>query len=337
MTHNACNQSRAKRRVIQLTCLICVATLIGFWMYARNDTIASKNGISWNFLINRSARRFISEPDTDVHSLSLSQQFTINPESCGSLSVYPFLLIIAATRVNGSEIRKAIRETWGSTVTASCEVRLLFMVGRASEPKVQEHVEEEAAGHHDIIQSNQFNDTYSTATAKSLSLLQWAHIFCRRSVYTAKIDDDNWLNLPKYLRFLRSQQNTDFAFGALWEGAPVIRDPTDKNFVSKEDYKEDFYPNYMSGVLYTFPTRFLGKMLEVSREIPIILNEDVYICGLLAEKANITKKPAPDYAWSHDIHLTACPKRDKLCTHYTKIEDFYRLWNDICQKYEQIC
>lgn len=211
------------------------------------------------------------------------------------------------------------------------------MVGGTINSTEQARLRTESEMHGDLIQSNQFEDTYTTASLKSLHSLQWAATFCHRSTYTAKVDDDNWLNLPKYEKFLQSQKHTDFAFGGIfWPGNQVVR-YQHKNYVSREDYKEDYYPQYLSGMLYAYPTRLLHKLLLAGKEIPTILNEDVYIGGLLAGRANITRKQAPDYAWTPDVKDSDCLKRDKMCIHYCKLEQFYTFWKDPCYRYPQIC
>lgn len=269
---------------------------------------------------------------------SITSQYTINPYPCDILPIKPSLVIIVTGRVTGFELRQAIRATWGSLASPVCGVRLLFMVGATNNATYQDRLTTEGAMYGDLIQSNQFDDTYSTAAAKSLHLLQWSATFCSQSVYTVKIDDDNWLNLPKYSKFLLENSNSGYAFGAIFPaGGQVIRDPWHKNFVSREDFNEDIYPEYMSGMLYAFPTKVLPKILMASREIKPILNEDVYVCGLLAGRANVTRKAAPDYGWTPVFTDTKCPKRDKTCIHYSRIDDFYKLWNDPCDRYRELC
>lgn len=135
---------------------------------------------------------------------------------------------------------------------------VVSILGGTRDKAFQARLYTEAAIYNDLIQSDQFEDTYSTASSKSLYSLQWASTFCHQTTYTAKTDDDIWLNLPKYYAFLESQRHTDHAFGAMfWAGSPPIRYMNHKNYVSREDFKEDTYPEYMSGQLYAFPTKYV--------------------------------------------------------------------------------
>lgn len=98
------------------------------------------------------------------------------------------------------------------------------MFGRVYDTKVQSILDEEAKKYGDVIQSNQFDDKYRAAATKAVHLLQWGATFCPESTYTAKIDDDNWLNLGKYLKFLRQNQDPVTVYGGIFgSGTTVIR------------------------------------------------------------------------------------------------------------------
>lgn len=111
------------------------------------------------------------------------------------------------------------------------------------------------------------------------------------------MDDDNWLNLPRYYKFLTENQLTDHVYGAMFNsGSPILRSVGNKYYVPREEYVNDTYPEYVSGILVAFPTRFLSKILDASRYISRTFNDDVYVSGLLTTHANLSRKPVPDYA-----------------------------------------
>ncbi|XP_055333053.1 beta-1,3-galactosyltransferase 5-like [Paramacrobiotus metropolitanus] len=268
----------------------------------------------------------------------VASQYSINPAPCSTLPVKPYVVIIVFARPNGYKLRQAIRSTWGSLVDTHCGVRMLFMFGRVYDSAVQEALNEESKKYGDVIQSNQFDDRYRSAANKAVHLLQWGAAFCPESAYTAKIDDDNWLNLQKYLNFLKAHPPSDIVYGGMfYAGTIVIRDPNSKYFVPREEFPQEYYPEYLSGILYAFPTKHLAKVVYMAQHSQMTFNDDVFVCGVVATKAGLTRKEVPDYGWDHNIHDTTCPKRDKMCIHYSKIEDFYRLWNDPCFKYEKLC
>lgn len=123
-------------------------------------------------------------PGADLRSYSAFDKFIISPEGC-SISAPPFLLLVVFTRFDAFQRRSVIRETYGNVarhrknITDLCGsrkgklkvngprgVRLLFIVGKTDEPKLQEQLAVEAKVFGDIIQSDAFVDTYGEATRK---------------------------------------------------------------------------------------------------------------------------------------------------------------------------
>ncbi|XP_055343179.1 beta-1,3-galactosyltransferase 5-like [Paramacrobiotus metropolitanus] len=274
------------------------------------------------------------------HADVIARQYTISPKPCKDVPMKPFLVLVAFSRIDAFALRTAIRKTWGSVADPNCGVRLLFMFGRVYKKNLQLKLEAEALEFGDIIQSNQFDDVYRSAAQKAIYLLQWGAAYCPESVYTAKIDDDNWLNLPLYYKFLQENQKNDYVYGAMFnEGSPVIRNTGTKYYVPREEFDGDVYPEYLSGILYAFPTRFLDRVLQASLEVQRTFNDDVYVCGLLTTKANLTRMPVPRYAWDQPgaQRDSNCTKRDMMCIHYSKDTDYYRMWDDPCYTYPRLC
>ncbi|XP_055347277.1 beta-1,3-galactosyltransferase 5-like [Paramacrobiotus metropolitanus] len=274
------------------------------------------------------------------YQAAIARQYTIMPKTCAEMPVKPFLVLIVFSRIDAFDLRTAIRTTWGSLADTKCGIRLLFMFGRVYKDNLQRKLEAEAEKYGDIIQSNQFDDVYRSAAQKAIHLLQWSAAFCPESVYTAKIDDDNWLNLPMYYKFLQTHQHTDYVYGAVfYSGTTVIRHTGTKYYVPREEYSGDYYPEYLSGILYAFPTRFVQRILQASLEVPRTFNDDVYVCGMLTNKANLTRKAVPNYAWDQNSAQrdSKCTKKDMMCIHYSNAQDYYRMWKDPCYTYERIC
>ena len=92
-------------------------------------------------------------------------------------------------------------------------VRILFVLGRIRKATIQTRLETKAASSRDILQSNQFVDTYQTSTVKTLSLFQWCAGFCSVTKYVLRIDDDVWLNLLDFLTFIRKNLESSRALG----------------------------------------------------------------------------------------------------------------------------
>ncbi|XP_055344103.1 lactosylceramide 1,3-N-acetyl-beta-D-glucosaminyltransferase-like [Paramacrobiotus metropolitanus] len=267
----------------------------------------------------------------------VAPQYSISPQPCSSYPDPIFLLIIAVTRPDGFALRRAVRTTWGSLAEPRCGVRLLFIAARTRDLKTQVELQREAGEYGDIIQSNVFDDNYRAQALKAIHLFQWAGTFCPNATFTAKIDDDNWLNIEKYVGFLRINAERVGAFGGMfWAGGDAIRDAENKYHIPREDYAHNRYPEYLTGMLYAYPTKVLPKLVYFARKLNAGLNEDMFMNGLVATAANLTRIAVPDYGWGREPKAE-CQKRDAMCVHYTKEKDMYETWNNTCYTYKKLC
>lgn len=271
----------------------------------------------------------------------VAPQYSILPAPCSAFPQPIYLVIIAVSRPNGFALREAVRATWGSLADPDCGVRLIFFLGKTLDALTQDSISKEAEQYGDILQTLQFEDNYRAQSLKSIYLFQWSGTFCSESIFTAKIDDDNWLNLERYVDFLKNQTNLDQIYGALFKGGThPLRDPEDQYVSPRDDYPPDIYPDYTSGMLYAFPTKHLAKVVHIAKKLNVGINEDVFITGIVATAANLTRGRVRSYGWGHqpqDNPNMDCPKRDRICIHYSNAEWMYKLWNDPCHKYRTLC
>jgi len=64
-----------------------------------------------------------------------------------------------------------------------------------------------------------------------------------------------------------------------------IRDPTEKWFLSKSEYPEDTFPDYLSGWMYFGRTEVLGKIANYASEnMPYLFIDDMFLLGMAREK-----------------------------------------------------
>ncbi|OQV19276.1 putative Beta-1,3-galactosyltransferase 1 [Hypsibius exemplaris] len=265
-------------------------------------------------------------------------QFTINPEPCSQTSA-PFLLLIIFTRPQAFERRKTIRETYGS-VRLHCpgKMRILFIVGQVSDTTVQALLVKEAAETKDIIQSSAFTDGYGEAARKGVALLHWSVQNCPQAQFTAKADDDCWINLPRYLDILKAQRDNKKILGLLWpKGAVVIRDSANKWSVPLADYPEDRFPPYVSGILYAFHKDILAPVTQAVTKSKYLWHDDVFLTGIAAKEAGVGHTAVAGYDTRGDSWRKPCSKRSMLAIHYVDDAKMKTLWNDSCHSYKLAC
>lgn len=96
----------------------------------------------------------------------------------------------------------------------------------------------------------------------------------------AKSDDDVWLNFHVIAPFLRTITPPKFVSGVLFgAGSPVLRDPLHSQSVSKADRPDDFFPAYISGMLYVFPSHLASHILQTAKTIKNYWIDDTFITG----------------------------------------------------------
>ncbi|XP_063601551.1 beta-1,3-galactosyltransferase 5-like [Penaeus indicus] len=110
------------------------------------------------------------------------------------------VLVIVPTSAANQEAREAVRKSWNGNFPASWPV--MFYLGATNNPQLQNKITEEGQQYGDIAQDLSFFDSYNNLTLKTLSLVSWAHKFCRKANYVLKIDDDVFLNTRKFRDFI---------------------------------------------------------------------------------------------------------------------------------------
>jgi beta-1,3-galactosyltransferase 1 len=284
-----------------------------------------------------------------VDAKSVIGQYEIMPKPCWEFPHPEIQLLIAViSKPTGQRVRQAIRETWGSLADPACGLRLFFVLGRTVDEAVQRQLNSEAELHHDILQSNQYEDQYRASTLKTLHLFQWCSAFCPKSLYVLRIDDDVWLNLPLYHKFISHHFHAYpmHAIGKILpKNSPVMRAPTNKYYVPREEYPADKYPAYMIGAIFAVPTTFLAEILWASKQkehLPAVFLDDVQVLGRLLPAVNLTFAAMPNYADREDFAIThlryeLCPHKNKISIHHSRLKDLYSFWRDPCYKYQKIC
>ena len=263
-----------------------------------------------------------------VNASAVSQQYTIQPEKCNQATL---LVIAVISQPAGFNIRRAIRDTWGSLAAKKYDVRFFFVLGRIGDKLLQTKLEAEAKTFRDILQSNQFVDAYRASTMKTLSLFQWCAGFCAGSKFVLRVDDDVWLNLPDFMEFIRDNLERPRALGyKIRKGAAVNRDPNHKYYVPREEFVSDTYPAYLSGALLTVPTKYLPLLIHESLRHTRVFLDDIFVAGILMPAINLKFAYMPRYANVEDVADRECPQKVFTAIHHAKRIDLRRFWTDPC-------
>ena len=84
--------------------------------------------------------------------------------------------------------------SWGEPDIPGVVTKLAFLLGRPSDDKKQEILEEESRKHRDIVQGD-FMDTYHNLSYKAIMGNLWVSEFCDQAEFVVKTDDDMFIDL----------------------------------------------------------------------------------------------------------------------------------------------
>ena len=247
----------------------------------------------------------------------------------------PYLVIVVCSKPEHTELRLAMRRTWGLELPDDPWVVLRFFVGR--DDGWDDIMERERALHGDVVRTDHL-DTYENLSHKVLAALAWAlhhdddddaafhHHHHPPPLFVMKIDDDTYVNLPHLLQELQHRHKSvtggggggggggedaadaaaaaaaaaarsKYVMGAVCLDSPVVRDGGDRWFVSRLDYPSDVYPPYVFGGGYVMTRAAAEAVVEASVEAEYLAVEDVFVTGVLARAAGVARVSHPGFAF----------------------------------------
>ncbi|CDJ66765.1 LOW QUALITY PROTEIN: hypothetical protein, conserved [Eimeria necatrix] len=204
----------------------------------------------------------------------------------------PFAAVLVLTAPGAWEARAAVRGTWGGEgVVRGRRVRVFFVCvcfswwGRCLLLLLLllllQQLSSEAQQHGDILQLAA-PDSYRLLTHKTKAALQWAANFCKEAAFLVKADADIYLNLEKLVAFLEAKRGAPLAAGAPRRGAPLITDPTHRNYQDPALLPHRaHYPPYPAGPLYILSGELGALLARGAPWQPLLSNEDCFVGALL--------------------------------------------------------
>ena len=228
----------------------------------------------------------------------MRQKLPVNPHSfsfilkpmdiCSHENI--FLLTYVHSAPEHFKRRTLIRQTWGNLKNfPEGTFRIVFLVGYPKDRKVQEALEFESDAHGDIVEED-FIDSYRNLTYKAIMGLRWTSNYCKKARLILKTDDDifvNIFNVYNHFWSLHKSQSPfeKSVFCLVWHRMKVVRNPQSKWYLSVDEFKDDYFPQYCSGSAYMFTNDLIPLMYEASFSTPFFWVDDYYVTGMLAEKA----------------------------------------------------
>ncbi|KFO72388.1 Beta-1,3-galactosyltransferase 2, partial [Cuculus canorus] len=263
-----------------------------------------------------------------------SFKFIINEkEKCKDKT--PFLILLIATTSSEILHRNSIRKSWGNeSAFPGDEVIRLFMLGVENKGP-NDVLLRESAQYHDIIQQD-FLDTYSNLTLKTLMGMKWVASYCSGASFVMKTDSDVFVNtrylIEKLLRPLSPPPQNYFT-GCLMQEKQPIRNAKSKWYISEEEYPRKKYPPFCSGTGYVFSGDLASKIVNVSVTIKYIHLEDVYV-GLCLNALGIQIVPPSNRSLFniYKVPFSPCRYSNIITSHRIQTNEHIFYWKTLEKK-----
>lgn len=235
------------------------------------------------------------------------------------------VLIVVLSYVTNRISRDAIRSTWGSLcISPDSNIRLAFVIGNNLDHDENALLLEESSEFHDILQAD-FRDTYNNLTYKTMTGLKWGHGHCSNAKYIMKTDDDMFVNTEVLPILLKAAPDINFMGGYCWGRKAPLRQTSSKWYVSVRQYRKPFYPPVCSGTGYVLSIDVVGKIVNVSRNIPFFYLEDVYI-GFCVNKIGVLPVSLAGFSYKF-VPFVPCVYRNTVITsHHLTPEVLKYFW-----------
>ncbi|XP_076816991.1 beta-1,3-galactosyltransferase 5-like [Clavelina lepadiformis] len=221
---------------------------------------------------------------------------TMNDATCKDRDPSWAMVTFVKSAARNIEHRKLLRRTWASLGKIDqSNFYTVFVIGKPN-GSLQDTIQEEIRLHRDILQMSTPED-YQFIGMKTLAGMKWAAENLPPNFYYSTSDDDMWIDMLKVKEWI-DEYRTQAKKGD-WPEFPIIctykwwngslepiRTPTDKNYVSKEQYPWPYWPAFCFGGMYTTSVSVIKQLWELSTiSRPLLYNaDDVWITGLLRHK-----------------------------------------------------
>lgn len=277
----------------------------------------------------------------------------------------PFVLFMVPSAINNTKERESIRRTWGQWAKGYVSKmpskedqtlhqnnlkpekkinvlelqdppprrsKLVFLLGTTQgKNPISDIVQEESRIYGDILVED-FVDSYTNLTLKSVFLLKWVHENCPTAKFVMKVDDDIFVNVINLQQTLMNKTitKTPLLTGTLICGARPIHDQWSKWYTPQYMFREGKYPNYLSGTGYVFSGDLVEPLLNAALSTPYFHLEDVFITGICAKKIGL--RPTDNFGFNYQPRaVSPCVYKEVIMGHGVKPSEMVKLWNMLNQ------
>ncbi|KAL3878787.1 hypothetical protein ACJMK2_031115 [Sinanodonta woodiana] len=216
-----------------------------------------------------------------------------NDKICTGVDNLTFIVMVH-TATDHFYRRSVVRETWANKdLLRNYSMRVVFLLGRPQDKKIQATIEHESSLHRDIVQGN-FMDSYHNLTHKGVLGFRWISEFCSQARFLVKVDDDVFVNVFKLLLDMSNSYKADRrkirCYVRQNGTSPIMRNSGKWKVDDWEFINMTHFPvTYCNGFFVLMTTDIIKELYEASKKTPFFWIDDVYLFGLLpADVGSVT-------------------------------------------------
>ncbi|XP_044255541.1 beta-1,3-galactosyltransferase 5 [Tribolium madens] len=225
--------------------------------------------------------------DVRAKIFNLTLKYILTPAPC--LNFETLAVIIVTSHHNNVETRSAMRRAIPREELTKLGLKRTFLVGESPDNIYMNQAALVDENHRfgDIIQGN-FIEDYRNLTFKHLMGLKWVSENCQNTQYVIKMDDDIVINVGSTVQLLRNLTlPADSIAGYVLRDMTPKRDPSNKWYVTSEEYHFAKYPSFVSGWFYITRVGVASRLVLLSHYFKFFWIDDVYVTGILAKNLRL--------------------------------------------------
>lgn len=233
--------------------------------------------------------------------------------------------------------RQAIRETWAKR-SMFRDIRLVFMMGATPEKKTNNLLKLESNYFNDIVQED-FHDSYKNLTYKGIMAMKWISEYCAHTQFILKTDDDIIIDMFKFLRHvdklnMSKPKKMMYCHYYSMNGMPVMREKSNKWYLSKEYFEFDYFGEYCSGSAFFLTADLAPLLFNVSKYIKFVWVDDYYVTGLMLRGAggNYSQSRSIYTINANIVHTRFMSGKAPMIGHFghkNTVNRMYDLWENV--------
>ncbi|CAD6195866.1 unnamed protein product [Caenorhabditis auriculariae] len=263
--------------------ILLLSITIALWIFYTFHLLHSKKALAEEEKATRKEVVF-----KNVHK---TYRLLISPND-SQCSRNPKVLVVVLSTADSYDMRQAIRKTYGnpkiSKSVAEGKAVINFIMSQPKSHGLMRNLSRENSTYNDIIVTDLPED-YNLLHLKVYALLDFYRENCLQADFVLKIDHDVALDVDRMLYFIDKDAKTNSMSisGIVWHESMARRDPTDKWYITKEEWAGFYYPPYCDGPFYLIGRSAAQRLLIHAKTTHAFRFEDVLFTGIIAQKAKV--------------------------------------------------